>query len=436
MCKGYDVARDAGKAQWGKRLVPKVVCPNCWHDFAPEEVLFVAKHQDLMGDLVAGANEYTRFIPSRFTIKGEAIDPRGLPTAETACPRCHLQIPGALLEVPPLFVSIVGSPASGKSYFLAAMTWELRRLLPQGRLTFSDADPVANSALQEYEQTLFMNPNPDRPTEIRKTQNDDPRLHRTVLLEGSPMRFPVPFQFSLWPTPEHPRFAEASRIGRAVVLYDNAGEDFLPGAEGATSAVTQHLARSHALFFLFDPTQDPRFREYCRDDDPQIAHGLRPGANKPPSVRQEMLLREVAVRIRRYLGIAQDKRLRKPLIVIVPKSDVWAEAAGLSLDREPYAEAGNGRGLRIDARRVEKVSTALHHLFAKLCPDLVATANGLSEIVRYVPVSSLGRSPSVVRRSKETFYGIRPAEISPHWVTVPLTYCLCRFAAGLIPEAK
>lgn len=250
------------------------------------------------------------------------------------------------------------------------------------------------------------------------------------------MRFPVPFQFSLWPTPEHPRFPEASRIGRAVVLYDNAGEDFLPGAEDAGSAVTQHLARCHALFFLFDPTQDARFRKYCRDDDPQVAHGLRPGADKPPTVRQEMLLREVAVRIRRYLGIAQDARLRKPLVVIVPKSDVWAEPTGVSLDCEPYVEAADGKPLRIDARRVERVSRALNGLFGKLCPDLVATANGLSEIVRYIPVSSLGRSPSVVRRGKDTFYGIRPAEISPQWVTVPMTYCLCRFAAGLVPEAK
>ncbi len=35
-----------------------------------------------------------------------------------------------MLEMEPLFVSILGAPASGKSYFLTAMTWQLRRTLP------------------------------------------------------------------------------------------------------------------------------------------------------------------------------------------------------------------------------------------------------------------------------------------------------------------
>jgi hypothetical protein len=35
-----------------------------------------------------------------------------------------------MLEMEPLFLSILGAPASGKSYFLTAMTWQLRQALP------------------------------------------------------------------------------------------------------------------------------------------------------------------------------------------------------------------------------------------------------------------------------------------------------------------
>ena len=435
--KGTHVGQIQTQGAWKKKLVPKVICPNCWQSFRPEDVLFIAKHQDLVGDDIAGTNEFLRFKPEHFTTKGEAIDPKGYKTSDMACPRCHLQVAESLIEVAPLFISMIGAPASGKSYLLTTMTWELRRLLPKAWLIYSDADPVANSALHEYEQALFLNPNPDRPTEIRKTQRDDPRLHRTAIIEGAPIRFPVPFQFSLWPGPEHPRYAYASQIGRVVVIYDNAGEDFLPGAEEGNSAVVQHLARSQILLALFDPTQDPRFRAQCSSDDPQLAHGLRPGADKPVVLlRQETILREAAVRVRRYLGMSQDQRLRKPLVVVVPKFDIWADQAGVDIETEPYIDGDEDNPMRMDLRRVEATSKILRDLFRELCPEFVATAENLSEVVRYIPVSSLGTSPELVRRAKQTFYGIRPKDIKPKWVSVPLTYCLCKWARGLIDSTN
>ena len=70
------------------------------------------------------------------------------------------------------------------------------------------------------------------------------------------------------------RWCPGSR--RALGLYDNAGEHFLPGRDTLGSPVTRHLARSRVLFFLFDPTQDPRFRKACsgKMHDPQMAEGL------------------------------------------------------------------------------------------------------------------------------------------------------------------
>ena len=422
-----------GKSGWGKKLVSKVVCPNCWHGFAPEESMFVSKHPGLVGDPIVGANEYRRFAPMRFNDKGEALDEKGFATTDMACPRCHLQYPEAMLEVDPLFISIVGSPASGKSYFLTAMAWELRTLLPRVALSFSDADPIANSPIHEYEHSLFMNPKPDEPTEIRKTQRDDPRLYRNAILEGADIRFPVPLQFSLWPTPNHQRFSLANEVGRLVIMYDNAGEDFLPGAEDAATPVVRHLARSQIIFSFFDPTQDPRLRAECNSDDPQLTAGLRPGADAPSVMfRQETLLREASVRIRRYLGLSQDARIKKPLIIIVPKFDILSDMAGISLDEEPYSEGSEDQPALMDVREVERVSDILRDLLRRLCPEYVATAESLSKAVRYIPVSALGTSPELVEHGDQKIYGIRPKNIHPKWVTVPLLYCLCKWARGTI----
>jgi hypothetical protein len=184
------------------------------------------------------------------------------------------------------------------------MTWELRRLLPRAHLSFTDADTVANRVVHEYEQTLFMNPRPEELTEIRKTQSDDPRLYRLALIGGAPMRYPVPLQFSLWPGAGHAFKASPAKVGRILVLYDNAGEDFLPGADERGSAVTEHLARSHILLFVYDPTQDPRFRSHLKEETRRDA---RPAVEATALVRQETVLKEAILRIRRLKGTGRER---------------------------------------------------------------------------------------------------------------------------------
>ena len=108
-------------------LLSTITCPHCWHRFAPDKVLWVSQHAELLGDPIVGPEAQSRFRPSRFNALGEAIDARDMPCQLLACPRCHLIVPRPLVEHEPLFFSIIGSPASGKSHFLASMTWELRR---------------------------------------------------------------------------------------------------------------------------------------------------------------------------------------------------------------------------------------------------------------------------------------------------------------------
>ena len=137
-----------------------------------------------MGDPRLGSDHQLRFSPTRFTVEGDAIDSRGFACQSLACPRCHLPVPRALLEIQPLFLSILGAPASGKSYFLTCMTWLLRKTLPQQfSLSFSDADPASNRSLNEYEERLFLSQHQNKVAALDKTALEGD-LYSTVLFNG------------------------------------------------------------------------------------------------------------------------------------------------------------------------------------------------------------------------------------------------------------
>ena len=146
----------------------------------------------------------------RFTVQGAAIDSRGFACHGLACPKCHLAVPRPMFEMRPLFVSILGSPASGKSYFLAAMTWRLRQVLPKQLLVaFNDA-PSANHRLHEYESLQFLNPNQDALVALEKTETQGD-LYDTVLFGDQAVSYPRPFAFSLLPSEGHPNFNVSAR---------------------------------------------------------------------------------------------------------------------------------------------------------------------------------------------------------------------------------
>ncbi|HVA46442.1 MAG TPA: hypothetical protein VNH11_08715 [Pirellulales bacterium] len=50
----------------------------------------MSQHPDLTGDPRLGGDHQQRFLPTRFTVEGDAIDTRGFPCNSLACPHCHL----------------------------------------------------------------------------------------------------------------------------------------------------------------------------------------------------------------------------------------------------------------------------------------------------------------------------------------------------------
>ncbi len=412
------------------RLLTRATCPHCWETFPPEQVLWISEHVELLGDPMLGPERQQRFLPSRFTVEGDAIDARGMTCRNLACPHCHLSIPRALLEMEPLFFSILGSPASGKSYFLTTMTWQLRQVLPiHFQVAFTDADPTANRLLNAWEESLFLNAEESRPIPlgnlIRKTELQG-ELYDTVAYGQQTVSYPRPFLFTVRPQKGHAH-ADSVRLARMICLYDNAGEHFQPGQDTTSSPVTRHLARSRAVMFLFDPTQDPRFRAACRGNS-TFSDGAAQQAGRLS--RQETVLNEAAARIHRHAGLSHSASYDRPLVVVLSKLDEWNHLLDTDRDGDPWRTQGGVTGIDMD--HIEHLSQLLRRILLHYCPETVAAADAFAKDVTYIAISSLG--PKIARDPSTGLPAIRPADIQPISVTAPLLYCLTRTSSRLIPR--
>lgn len=408
-------------------LRQRVTCCHCWHAFVPEETLWVSAHPDLLGDPLLGSDHQQRFLPTRFTVDGHALDVKGLPCKELACPRCHLKVPRALLEMETLYLSILGAPGSGKSYLLASMTWLIRKtLMTHFRLSFADADPDANAMVSRYHELLFTNPQEDQPVYLPKTEREGD-LYESVSIGARSLQCAKPFVFSVQPEEGHPGFGNRRQMSRALCLYDNAGEHFLPGQESASSPVTQHLSLSRVLLFLFDPTQHTQFRKACRGKtvDPQMEKQLW-------AHQQHQIIQEAAKRIREQTGLAQSEKYARPLVVAVTKYDAWNSLTkGAPL--EPgwaMRQLGSTSQWGLDVDKLKSVSEKIRGILMDNAAEVVSAVEAFSNDVIYIPVSALGRGPEVDPTSG--MLTIRPRDIAPMWSEIPLLYALYRSVPGLV----
>ncbi len=406
------------------RLRSEVTCAHCWHTFAPQDTLWISAHESLAGKdhVVSSDDEQQRFLPSRFSANGLAIDQKGEECTELACPRCHLPLPRALLEMAPIFISILGAPSSGKSYLLASMIWQMRRAAGAFRMRFDDADPSLNSFLSDYEEKFFLAAQDDQWVTLPKTEMEGD-LYVQVMIDGRPVLLARPFVFGIQPLKGHPHQDRVNRLSRLLCLYDNAGEHFLPDQDSSSRPGTGHLARSEVLLFLFDPTQHPRLRSVLRkrSSDPQLAP-------ERVTYQQHQILLEAVNRIRRHAQLPQNEQLAKPLAVILTKYDVWGKLLG-----EHHFRIDSSTIAKLNIDQLRSVSEQIRTLLSKHCPEFVNAIDGVCSDVVYIPVSAVGNSPEekdVGDNHKQLL--VRPRDISPMWAEVPLLYALHRAVPGLV----
>ena len=92
-------------------------------------MMHISSHPEMLGDSIMGADQQRRFIPNQWDANGMPLDQFGLPSPDTACPHCHERLPAGFGEFDQFIFSIVGAPASGKSYYLAILLKNLKRHL-------------------------------------------------------------------------------------------------------------------------------------------------------------------------------------------------------------------------------------------------------------------------------------------------------------------
>ncbi len=397
-------------------VLSEVTCPSCWAVFAPDAIKWVAEHPDLIGDVKLGAQSPVRFTPTRFDAAGLAIDRNETKCLQIACPNCHRIVPRALVETPPWFVLIAGSPSSGKTSFLNSMVWQMRQSLPANfKVAMTDANSSCNRFLNDsLEQSFF---SADRNALVRFPKTEDQGdLYHEVHFDGELVQFPKPFLFSIRPMQGHPLFGEMTTASRLMCLYDNTGQ----------------LEKAAALWFCFDPTQDPRMRSALagKSEAPQVAEEI-------VTTRQEIVFIELADRFKQLTQTAATATTNRPVVIVVTKFDVWQslynDCKGTPNERlkQPVRFHLDESASAMDGERIDEVSQQTRTLLLRYAPELISSVESFSSDVTYTPVSATGCSPR--RDPSSGILGIPPAEISPTWCDVPLLCTLAKHSPGLIP---
>lgn len=409
-------------------LRANITCPYCWADFQAEDVKWISESSELLSDPKLGEQYQRRFLPSQFNVAGNAVDANNHVCHKLACPNCHLAIPRSLLQLPPLFVSLIGTPGSGKTYFLTSMVHQLKQNLPRlFRVSFADSSPETNLILNEYIEQQFLNPNGDELIKLAKTQEfGDGFGYKQVRIGSNMIQLPQPFLFNVRTVDGHMRHGGMDRNARIICVYDNAGESFMPGADHSESPVTRHMAHADMLMFVFDPSQSNAFRQSLigKTTDLQVT-------NATVTSQQDVTLNEAAYRIKTYKGVHEDQKLKTPLVVIVNKFDVWN-----SLLDEPLPAVAlkvEDESSRVfNLRAVREYSNLVRDLLFQHSPEFVSAAESVSETVYYIPVSSTGSSPEEDSTGNLSH---RPSALTPIWTEVPLIMALTH-SCQIIPYRK
>lgn len=393
-------------------LKKTVRCIHCWSEFPVADTLWLSEHEDLKVDMLL-PDQPARFLPSRFGVSGNALDAKGQECHLLACPRCHLAIPRSITERDVMFVSILGSPQSGKSYYLASLIHKLRKELPKYfDINLADADLNGNSVLTRYEKELFLRAKGDEAIVlgdlIPKTQLGG-LLYNTVNYGNQTVSYPKPFTFNL-----DPGIPGIEKSRKMLCLYDNAGEHYEAGRDSNQDPGTRHMAQADFLMFVYDPTQDSRWQSALGSDI--VADHFSENTSF-----QEHILLEAANRIRTINGLSDGERIDKPLFVVVCKLDVWKRLLP-RMDWHPPIIKEGGK-IRFDVSRFIEQSEATKETLRGLTPTIVNAAESVSRANYFIPVTAIGTAPTQFSDSGAPM--IKPSEISPKRVTIP-------FLAGLV----
>ena len=384
--------------------VHQAQCPHCWRPYVDGELLTIATHESLRGDPLLGEDEMLRFEADSFSDKGVPLDATGTPCLELACPQCRLKVPHGLSNIPQAFISILGSPGAGKSYYLSVLVDAIqRKAFENWSYNWKDADPTANAPLNSMRHRLSSARHAAE-AYLAKTSLDG-HLYSKVTLNGRPSLLPKPFTYLL---------EGEDQKCQCLTFYDNAGEHFQPGSDGTSNPVTHHLAHAHLWCFLFDPSKDVSFRKHLAGSkDPQLGR-------RYPTESQELLLSELENRIRVLHQLSPFGKLNTPLAFVLNKIDMIDDWEPITKLVDPW----NGR--HFNSMIVEENSRILRQGLLERVPALVARAESLSEKVVYFASTTFGHSPRPIKTGELSPI---PKKMKPNGVEIPVFWWLSSWSS-------
>ena len=393
------------------------VCPICWQHFDGKHILSIASHPSLSGDEILGDREMRRFSPTRFDENGNALDAMGLLVPDMACPHCHHRLPLGFTEMPQNIFSVVGAPASGKSYYLSILIQQLKRCLFENfDITFSDQDPEYNIELNAAINRLFSAKTPEQ-GRIIKTQLTG-GVYRRVQRSGQDVDLPKPYIYNLANN-------QSEGSEKCLVFYDNAGEHFLPVNSTSADFHILHVAMAKSIFFIFDPISNLEFRRKLAG-----VESVQLDLEDYEPDQQDVILAQMNVKIKKALGHSFASKLDLPFSVIVGKSDVWSKIMD-DFDKIENPMRNGG----IDLEILDRNSDLTRKFLSKLCPAVVGGAEKLSSNVRYFPVSAFGHKPKTfIDSTGEEQIAPDPQAIDPKLIEIPTIWALSQIAPDLVPH--
>ena len=387
-----------------------LICPVCWLHFDAEDIMHVATHPELKGDSILGQDAATRFHASRFDELNRALDPKGSPCTEFACPHCRRELPPDFIAAEAHIISIVGDAAAGKSYYLATLSKLLPELLfREMGVVFQDANPAGNAKINNLKNTLFGAKKPEEAV-LAKTELEGDMYERCTRYERE-VQMPSPFVYSI------SKGEDADRS--LITLYDNAGEHFRPGIDINDRPGAQHVSNAAGIIFIFDPFSSVEFLKIMKD-------GPDPQKNHYRDDYHDVILAEMKVRIQKLQNLPSGKKTETPLAIVIGKSDGWKHALPAPL-REDFIVDGK---LNLSALSVNH--DMIREFLMKYDPKVVANAEAFSSCIKYFAASSFGHAPTDVQTAQGFVPAPDPEKLRPQMVEIPPLWILSQAVPYLI----
>ena len=338
-----------------------LTCPVCWLQFDREDIMHVSTHPELVGDSVLGQDASTRFHATRFNEHNRALDPKGSPCIEIACPHCRRELPPEFIGGSTQIISLVADSAAGKSYYLAVLSKMLPEILfREMNAVFQDANPKGNARLTDLRETLFSAREPSDAILARTVLEGE--MYARCLRYDREVQMPYPFIYSL------------SRDGNPerslVVFYDNSGEHFQPHIDINTQPGAQHVSSAAGIIFLFDPFCSTKFRSMMKEGDD------RP-TDEDQSDRHDVILSEMKVRVQKLRNLPSGEKVSTPLAIVVGKSDMWIHALPHPVRTDLIADG------QLNHSVLAENSTMLRQFLMEHAPTVVGNAEAFSSNVQY-----------------------------------------------------